>query len=206
MPIGIPRVPYRLYGEPSAQWVDLYNRLYRDRVLFMGSDLDDELANQIIGILAYLNIENPRDRIFMYINSMGGALMSGLGVFDAVQYVEPAVSTICIGVAASMASFVLCGGERGSRIALPHSRIMLHQPSAGTEGQTSDILNDINEVRRLRLCVCELYADITKMPIESVSADLNRDNFYSPEQAKRYGVVDNVIKHFSQLEGRYVTV
>ncbi len=199
MPIGIPRVAYRLPGEPSAQWVDLYNRMYRDRVLFLGSDLDDELGNQIIGILSYLNIENPHDRIFLYINSMGGAVMCGLGVFDAIQYVEPPVSTICIGVAASMASFVLCGGQRGNRICLPHSRVMLHQPSAGSEGQSTDILSDINEVRRLRMCVCELYADITKMPVEMISSDLNRDNFYTPDQAKAYGIVDNVITHFSEL-------
>ena len=199
MPIGIPRVPYRLPGEPSAQWVDLYNRLYRDRVVFMGADLDDELGNQIIGILAFLNIENPKERIFLYINSLGGALMCGLGVFDAMQYVDPPVSTICIGVAASMASFVLCGGQRGNRIILPHGRVMLHQPSAGSDGQSSDLLSDINEVRRLRMCVCEIYADITTIPLKTISKDLGRDNFYTPEQAKAYGIVDNVIKHFSEL-------
>ena len=134
MPIGIPRVPYRLPGESHAQWVDLYNRLYRDRVLFLGSDLDDELANQMIGILAYLNIENPNERIFLYINSMGGAVMAGVGVFDTMQYVQPPVSTICIGLAASMASFVLAGGDRGNRVILPHGRVMLHQPAAGAEG------------------------------------------------------------------------
>jgi ATP-dependent Clp protease protease subunit len=99
-----------------------------------------------------------------------------------------------------MASFVLCGGQRGNRIILPHGRVMLHQPSAGSDGQTTDILSDINEVRRLRMCVCELYANITEMPIKTISEDLNRDNFYTPDQTKEYGLVDNVIKHFSELK------
>jgi ATP-dependent Clp protease protease subunit len=194
MPIGIPRVPYRLPGESYGQWVDLYNRLYRDRVLFLGSDLDDELANQMIGILAYLNIENPRERIFLYINSMGGGVMAGLGVFDTMQYVEPPVTTICIGLAASMASFVLAGGSRGHRTILPHARVMIHQPSGGAEGQSTDIVADMNEIRRLRTIIAQLYSSMTEMTLTKVAIELDRDNFFSPERAKVYGIVDHVIK------------
>ena len=135
MPIGVPKVAYRLPGEAVPQWVDLYNRLYRERVLFLGSGLDDELANQLNGIMLYLSAEDSNKRLFLYINSPGGSVTAGLSVFDIMNYVDASVTTIGIGFAASMASFILAGGERGSRIALPHCRIMIHQPQGGMEGQ-----------------------------------------------------------------------
>jgi ATP-dependent Clp protease protease subunit len=194
MPIGIPRVPYRLPGEAYPQWVDLYNRLYRERCVFLGSDLSDELANQIIGILSYLNIENSRDPIFLYINSMGGSLTSGLGVYDTMHYVDAKVSTVCVGMAASMASFILAGGERGNRIILPHARVMIHQPSGGTEGQTTDIVNDLLELQRGRGQVGELYCKSTGQSISQIAVDLDRDKFFNAEAAKEYGLVDHIIR------------
>ena len=140
MPIGVPKVAYRLPGEAVPQWVDLYNRLYRERVLFLGSALDDELANQLNGIMLYLSAEDSNRRLFLYINSPGGSVTAGLSVFDIMNYVDASVTTIGIGFAASMASFILAGGERGSRIALPHCRIMVHQPQGGMEGQASEIV------------------------------------------------------------------
>ena len=128
MPIGVPKVAYRLPGEATPQWVDLYNRLYRERVLFLGSGLDDELANQLNGIMLYLSAEDASRSLFLYINSPGGSVTAGLSVFDIMNYVQASVTTIGIGFAASMASFILAGGERGSRIALPHCRVMIHQP------------------------------------------------------------------------------
>ena len=126
MPIGVPKVAYRLPGEATPQWVDLYNRLYRERVLFLGSGLDDELANQLNGIMLYLSAEDSSRSLFLYINSPGGSVTAGLSVFDIMNYVQASVTTIGIGFAASMASFILAGGERGSRIALPHCRVMIH--------------------------------------------------------------------------------
>jgi len=194
MPIGIPRVPYRLPGESYAQWVDLYNRLYRDRVVFLGSDLNDELGNQIVGILTYLNIENSQDRIFLYINSMGGSVTAGLGVYDTMHYIGAEVSTICIGMAASMASFILAGGESSNRIILPHGRVMIHQPAGGTDGQTSDILSDVFELRRLRHTMAELYSKSTGQSVNDLSDDLDRDRFFNARAAKEYGVVDHIIE------------
>ena len=131
MPIGVPKVAYRLPGEASTQWIDLYNRLYRERVLFLGSVLDDELANQLNGIMLYLSAEDPSRPHFFYINSPGGSVTAGLSTFDIMNYVSAPVQTIGIGFAASMASFILAGGEKGNRLALPHARIMNHQPQAG---------------------------------------------------------------------------
>ena len=128
MPIGVPKVPFRLPGEPEAQWVDLYNRLFRERAVFFCQELDDELANQLIGIMLYLNAEEETKGLYIYINSPGGSVTCGIGVYDAMNYIQADVTTICVGTAASMASFILAGGKIGKRIALPHSRIMIHQP------------------------------------------------------------------------------
>jgi len=200
MPIGVPRVGYRLPGDPAAMWVDLYNRLYRDRVLFLASDLDDELANQLVGILTYLNIENERERVFLYINSLGGAMTCGLSVFDVMQYVECPVSTICIGTAASMASFVLAGGDRGNRVILPHARVMLHQPAGGSNGQSADIIMEGLEIRRLKIRVAELYAERTRVEVRRIATDMDRDSYFTPREAAEYGVVDQVITHADELQ------
>jgi ATP-dependent Clp protease protease subunit len=192
MPIGVPKVAYRLPGEASPQWVDLYNRLYRERVLFLGSGLDDELANQLNGIMLYLSAEDPSRRLFLYINSPGGSVTAGLSVFDIMNYVEASVTTIGIGFAASMASFILAGGEKGSRLVLPHCRVMIHQPQGGMEGQASEIVLEKEEIVRLRRVLGRVYADITGQPLATIARDLDRDKYLSATEAKNYGIVDLV--------------
>jgi len=192
MPIGVPKVPFRLPGEPSAQWVDLYNRLYRERVLFLCQELDDELANQLIGIMLYLNSEDKNKGLYLYINSPGGSVTCGIAVYDAMNYVQSPVTTICVGTAASMASFILAGGDTGKRIALPYSRIMIHQPEGGSQGQASEVLAESEEVMRIRRQVGQIYAQRTGQPLSRISRDMDRDQFLSSEEAKTYGLVDQV--------------
>lgn len=192
MPIGVPKVAYRLPGESAPQWVDLYNRLYRERVLFLGSGLDDELANQLNGIMLYLSAEDASKRLFLYINSPGGSVTAGLSVFDIMNYVEASVTTIGIGFAASMASFILAGGEKGSRLALPHCRVMIHQPQGGMEGQASEIVLEKEEIVRLRKVLGRIYADITGQSLPTIARDLDRDKYLSASEAKDYGIVDLV--------------
>jgi ATP-dependent Clp protease protease subunit len=192
MPIGVPKVAYRLPGEPTPQWIDLYNRLYRERVLFLGSDLDDELANQLVGIMIYLSAEDEGKRIFIYINSPGGSVTCGISVYDAMHHIQARVTTLCIGIAASMASFVLAGGERGHRIALPHSRVMIHQPQGGSQGQASEVLSESEEVMRIRRQVGRIYAERTGQSLSRISRDMDRDQFLSAREAKDYGLVDQV--------------
>jgi ATP-dependent Clp protease protease subunit len=192
MPIGVPKVPYRLPGEPSAQWVDLYNRLYRERVLFLCQELDDELANQLIGIMLYLNAEEESKGLFLYINSPGGSVTCGIAVYDAMHYVQADVTTICVGTAASMASFILTGGDRGRRIALPHARLMIHQPEGGSQGQASEVVSESTEVLRIRRQVGRIYAERTGQPLSRISRDMDRDQFMSAREGKEYGLVDQV--------------
>jgi ATP-dependent Clp protease, protease subunit len=192
MPIGVPKVPFRLPGEPSAQWVDLFNRLYRERLLFLCQDLDDEVSNQLIGIMLYLNAEEKFKDIYIFINSLGGSVTCGIAVYDVMNFVEADVSTICVGTAASMASFVLAGGQRGKRVALPHSRIMIHQPEGGGQGQASEVLSESEEVMRLRRQVGRIYAERTNQSLNRISRDMDRDQFMSAREAKDYGLVDQV--------------
>ncbi|BEI31729.1 ATP-dependent Clp protease proteolytic subunit (chloroplast) [Bryopsis sp. KO-2023] len=192
MPIGVPKVPFRLPGEPSAQWVDLYNRLYRERVLFLCQDLDDELANQLIGIMLYLNAEEKAKDLYIYINSPGGSVTCGIAVYDIMNYIKSDVTTICVGTAASMASFILAGGCRGKRIAFPHSRIMIHQPEGGSQGQASEVLSESEEVMRIRRQVGQIYAERTGQTLSRISRDMDRDQFLSAQEAKKYGLVDHL--------------
>nr|YP_010733664.1 clp protease proteolytic subunit [Gayralia brasiliensis]YP_010733738.1 clp protease proteolytic subunit [Monostroma nitidum]WEG92935.1 clp protease proteolytic subunit [Gayralia brasiliensis]WEG93009.1 clp protease proteolytic subunit [Monostroma nitidum] len=198
MPIGVPKVPYRLPGDESAQWVDLYNRLYRERILFLCQDLDDELANQLIGIMLYLNAEDKSKGIYVYINSPGGSVTCGVGVFDAMNYIKSDVTTICVGTAASMASFVLAGGRKNKRLALPHSRIMIHQPEGGSQGQASVVLSESEEVLRIRDQVAQIYSQRTGQTISRISRDMNRDQFMSAREAKDYGLVDHIASSVNQ--------
>lgn len=192
MPIGVPKVPFRMPGESSAQWVDLYNRMYRERVLFFCQELDDEFANQLIGIMLYLNAEDPNKGLYIYINSPGGSVTCGIAVYDTMNYVKCGVTTICVGTAASMASFVLAGGDRGKRIALPHARIMIHQPEGGSQGQASEVLSESEEVMRIRRQVGRIYAERTGQALNRISRDMDRDQFMSAKEAKEYGLVDQV--------------
>lgn len=192
MPLGVPKVAHRLPGEPTPQWVDLYNRLYRERIIFLGSDLDDDLANQIVGLMLYLSAEDETKRVYLYINSLGGSVTCGISVYDAMQHIEAGVTTICVGIAGSMASFILAGGEKNHRIALPHSRVMIHQPQGGSQGQVSEVTCEAVEVMRIRRQVSLIYAERTGQSLSTIARDMDRDNFMSAREAKDYGLVDQV--------------
>jgi ATP-dependent Clp protease, protease subunit len=194
MPIGVPKVPYRMPGEQYTQWVDIYNRLYRERIIFLPRDIDDEIANQIVAVMLYLDSEDPGKDIYLYINSPGGIVNSGLMIYDTMQHIKSDVVTICVGLAASMGSFLLAGGTKGKRLALPHSRIMIHQPSGGASGQASDIEIQAKEIIRLRRQLNGIYANNTGQTLEKIEKDMDRDFFMSAEEAKEYGLIDKVIE------------
>ncbi|GAX44332.1 peptidase S14, ClpP [Tolypothrix sp. NIES-4075] len=194
MPIGVPKVPYRMPGEQYTQWVDIYNRLYRERIIFLGRDIDDEIANQIIAVMLYLDSEDPGKDIQLYINSPGGMVTSGLAIYDTMQHIKSDVVTICVGLAASMGSFLLAAGTKGKRLALPHSRIMIHQPSGGTRGQASDIEIEAREILRIRHQLNNIYADNTGQTLAKIEKDMDRDFFMSAAEAKEYGLIDRVIE------------
>ncbi|BAC08624.1 ATP-dependent Clp protease proteolytic subunit [Thermosynechococcus vestitus] len=197
MPIGVPKVPYRLPGEPYTQWIDIYNRLYRERIIFLGKEVDDEIANQIVAVMLYLDSEDPGKDIMLYINSPGGSVTAGMAIYDTMQHIKSDVVTICVGLAASMGSFLLAAGTKGKRLALPHSRIMIHQPSGGTRGQATDIEIEAREILRVRRQLNELYAYHTGQPLEKIERDMDRDFFMSAEEAKNYGLIDRVIEERS---------
>jgi ATP-dependent Clp protease protease subunit len=194
MPIGYPSVPYRLPGEQFTQWIHIYSRLARDRIIFLGEDVDDQLANEIIAIMLYLDSEEPGKDIFLYINSPGGVVTSGLAIYDTMQHIKSDVVTICVGLAASMGSFLLAGGTKGKRLALPHSRIMIHQPSGGTRGQASDIEIEAREILRIRRQLNQIYANNTGQTLEKIEKDMDRDFFMSAQEAKEYGLIDRVVE------------
>jgi len=203
MPIGVPKVAYTLPGDESPQWVDLYNRLYRERVLFLASDLDDELTNQLTAIMMFLSTEDNEKRLFIYINSLGGSITCGLAVYDAMNFASSSVTTMCVGLAASMASFILATGEAGSRVALPHTRIMMHQPQSGNRGQSSDVSAESAHLLRLRKDLCSIYAKRTSKSITTISRDLDRDIYMSASEAKNYGIVDQVTKEVDSADTRF---
>ncbi len=194
MPIGYPSVPYKLPGEQYTQWVNIYTRLARDRIIFLGEEVNDQIANEIIAIMLYLDSEDPGKDIFLYINSPGGVVTSGLAIYDTMQHIKSDVVTICLGLAASMGSFLLAGGTKGKRLALPHSRIMIHQPSGGTRGQATDIQIEAQEILRIRHQLNGIYANNTSQSIEKIEKDMDRDFFMSAEEAREYGLIDKVIE------------
>lgn len=194
MPIGYPSVPYKLPGEQYTQWVNIYTRLARDRIIFLGEEVNDQIANEIIAIMLYLDSEDPGKDIFLYINSPGGVVTSGLAIYDTMQHIKSDVVTICLGLAASMGSFLLAGGTKGKRLALPHSRIMIHQPSGGTRGQATDIQIEAQEILRIRHQLNGIYANNTSQSIEKIEKDMDRDFFMSAEESREYGLIDKVIE------------
>uniref|UniRef100_A0A7S2CF89 ATP-dependent Clp protease proteolytic subunit n=1 Tax=Florenciella parvula TaxID=236787 RepID=A0A7S2CF89_9STRA len=194
MPIGVPKVAYRVPGSPSADWVDIYNRLYRERIIFLGQEIDDEIANQIIGVMLYLDSEDSSKPIYLYINCPGGSVIAGMALFDTMNHIKSKVVTINLGLAASMASFLLAGGEKGSRMALPNSRVMIHQPMGGAQGQAEDIKVEAAQIMRIKENLVRMYAQMTGQTQEQIIIDLDRDNFMSAQQAMEYGLVDQVIE------------
>nr|WKT06596.1 proteolytic subunit 2 of clp protease [Klebsormidium dissectum]WKT07684.1 proteolytic subunit 2 of clp protease [Klebsormidium sp. SEV1-VF17pt]WKT07792.1 proteolytic subunit 2 of clp protease [Klebsormidium sp. TAA2-JRJ3pt] len=194
MPIGVPKVPYRLPGEEDTSYVDIYNLLYRERIVFLAQAVNDEICNQLVALLIYLNAEDEKRDMFLYINSPGGSVLAGLAVFDTMDYVQPDVATVCIGMAMSMASVLLAAGEFGKRIAMPHSRVMIHQPSSAYyDGQAGEFLIEANEVLRIRDELTRIYSIHTRQPHNLISEDLERDLFMSADEAKEYGIVDRVV-------------
>ena len=174
---------------------DIYSRLLKDRVVFIVGVIDDNVANVIVAQLLFLESENPDKDIHLYINSPGGIVTAGLSIYDTMQFIKPDVSTICIGQAASMGSLLLAGGAKGKRHCLPHSRIMIHQPSGGFQGQASDIDIHAREVLKLRERLNAILAKHTGQPIETIAQDSDRDNFMDGEMAVKYGLIDSILKN-----------
>jgi ATP-dependent Clp protease, protease subunit len=174
---------------------DIYSRLLNERIIFLGSAVDDQVANLIVAQLLHLESADPDKDISIYINSPGGSIYAGLGIYDTMQFIKPDVSTICCGIAMSMGSLLLAGGAKGKRMSLPNSRILIHQPSAGFEGQSSDIEIHAREILKTRVRIDEIYAHHTGRPIEEVHRDMERDRFFIPEDAVEYGLIDRVIEH-----------
>jgi ATP-dependent Clp protease protease subunit len=199
MPIGVPKVPYRLPGEKHPQWVDIYNCLSRERILFLTQDLTDEITNQLIGLLLYLNSEDKKRDIFLYVNSPGGSVICGLSLVDTIQYITADVNTINIGTAASMASFVVARGSRKKRLALPHARFIIHQPERSRKGQATEVFAEAEEVIRLRRTIGCLYAEFTGQPLNQIAKDLDRDAFLDSNEACEYGLIDLVGKRTKSL-------
>jgi ATP-dependent Clp protease protease subunit len=174
---------------------DIYSRLLKDRIVFLGTPVDDDVANVVIAQLLFLESEDPDKDISLYINSPGGSVTAGLAIYDTMQYVKPQVSTICLGQAASMGAFLLAGGTKGKRFAVPNARIMIHQLSGGFQGQATDIEIQAKEALRLKARLNEILAKHTNQPIERIEKDTDRDYFMSPGEAKEYGIIDEVYAH-----------
>ncbi len=172
---------------------DIYSRLLNERIVFLGTPVDDQIANLIVAQLLHLESEDPEKDISLYINSPGGAIYAGMAIYDTMQFVKPDVQTMCMGVAMSMGSLLLAGGAKGKRFSLPNSRILIHQPSAGFEGQSTDIEIHANEILKTRKRMDEIYARHTGQAEEQVRADMERDRFFKPEQAVEYGLIDRVL-------------
>jgi len=172
---------------------DIFSRLLKDRIIFLGNVIDDNYANVITAQLLFLEAENPERDIYLYINSPGGYISAGLAIYDTMQYIRPEVRTLCIGQAASMASLLLSGGAKGKRSALPHARIMMHQPTGGATGQASDIEIAAKEILKVKELMNKIYEKHTEKPIELIEKDLERDYYMTADEAKLYGIIDNVI-------------
>jgi ATP-dependent Clp protease protease subunit len=173
---------------------DIYSRLLKDRIIFIGSGVSDEMSNVIIAQLLFLEQEDPEKDINIYINSPGGAVTAGLAIYDTMQFIKPSVATFCMGQAASMGALLLAAGAKGKRFALPNSRIMIHQPSGGAEGQAADIEIQAREIIRIKSLLNKILADHCGKTVAEIDADSDRDNFMSADQAKTYGLIDKVIK------------
>ncbi|MBI9089568.1 MAG: ATP-dependent Clp endopeptidase proteolytic subunit ClpP [Desulfobacterium sp.] len=184
---------------------DIYSRLLKDRIIFLGSAMDDEVANLIVAQLLFLESEDPEKDINFYINSPGGVVTAGMAVYDTMQYIKPDVATVCIGQAASMGALLLAAGKEGKRYSLPNSRIMIHQPSGGSQGMASDIQIQANEILRMKESLNEIMAHHTGQDLAKISEDTDRDFFMSGAQAMEYGLVDHVVTNREELEKAEVT-
>jgi ATP-dependent Clp protease protease subunit len=173
---------------------DIYSRLLNERIIFLGTPIEDQVANLVVAQLLHLEAEDPEKDISIYINSPGGSIYSGLAIYDTMNFVKPDIHTMCVGVAMSMGSLLLAGGTKGKRACLPNSRILIHQPSAGFEGQSTDIEIHAREILTVRARIDEIYAEHTGRSAEEVRRDMERDRFFTAEQAKEYGLIDRVLE------------
>jgi ATP-dependent Clp protease, protease subunit len=174
---------------------DIYSRLLNERIVFIGTPIDDMIANLVVAQLLHLESTDPDKDISIYINCPGGSIYSGLAIYDTMQFIRPDIQTICVGIAMSLGSLLLTGGAKGKRFALPNSRILIHQPSAGFEGQATDIEIHAQEILNVRNRIDEIYAHHSGQPLEQVHGDMERDRFFKPEEAVEYGLIDRVIEH-----------
>ena len=195
MPIGTPSVPYRLPGSSYEQWISIYERLFRERIIFLTEEVTDGIANAIVAYMLYLDSDDQTKPIYLYINSPGGSVTAGMAIYDTMQYIKSEVVTICVGLAASMGSFLLTAGSRGKRLALPHARIMIHQPLAGVgRRQATDIEIEAKQILQVRRQLNDLLALHTGKSVEQIEKDTDRDYFLSAEEAVEYGLIDRVIE------------
>ena len=185
--------PFDAAGQDQSVAVDVYQRLLKERIIFIGSAIDQNTANTVCAQLILLEAEDPERDISLYINSPGGSVTDGLAIYDTMQYVRPDVSTICVGLAASMGQFLLCAGAPGKRFALPHSRILMHQPSGAMQGQAADIAIQAEQIVYLKQMMAERIAFHTGQPVERIEADSDRDRWFTAEEAREYGFIDHVI-------------
>jgi ATP-dependent Clp protease, protease subunit len=194
MPIGVPKVPFRMPGSNYEQWIDIEDRLFRERIIFLTEEVDDNIANFLVAYMLYLDSEDNTKPIYLYINSPGGSVTAGMAIYDTMQYIKSEVVTICVGLAASMGAFLLAAGAKGKRFALPHSRIMIHQPLGGTGRlQASDIAIEAQEIVRIKGLLNQIMADRSGQDISKIAKDTDRDYFLSAAEAKEYGLIDRVI-------------
>ncbi len=180
---------------------DIYSRLLKDRIIFLGTAIDDNVANVVVAQMLYLEAEDPDKEIFFYLNSPGGHVSSGMAIYDTMQYIKPQISTVCMGQAASMAAILLAAGEKGKRFALPHSRILIHQPLGGFQGQATDIDIQAREILRLKDELNKILAELTGQQLVKIMNDTERDYFMTSQQAKEYGLIDEIVVRKPVLSG-----
>lgn len=172
---------------------DIYSRLLKDRIIFLGEEVNDTTAGLVVAELLYLESEDPDKDIYLYINSPGGSVTAGMGIYDTMQYIKPDVSTICVGLAASMGAFLLTAGAKGKRFALPNSEIMIHQPSGGFQGQATDINIQAQQITLIKERLNKIFSERTGQPLEKIKQDVERDHFMTAEEAKEYGLIDEIV-------------
>ena len=191
----MPLIPYVIEQTPQGERsYDIYSRLLKDRIIFIGEEITDHLASLVVAQLLFLEAEDPEKDINVYINSPGGSVSAGMAIFDTMRYIKPQVSTICVGMAASMGAFLLAAGEKGKRYALPNAEIMIHQPLGGASGQAEDVKIRTQWLLKTREKLNRIMSEMTGQPLETIERDTDRDNFMSAEEAMEYGIVDHVIE------------
>ncbi len=193
MGIETPGIPHAATVTEDVSRLDIYNRLLKDRIVFLGTDVNDDIANFITAQMLYLEGQDPERDIWLYINSPGGSVTAGMAIYDTMQFVGPDVGTICMGLGASMGQFLLGAGAKGKRYALPHARIMMHQPLGGVQGQATDIAIQAEQLRYIKKLLAERIAQHTGQSLEQIEADSDRDRWFTAEEAKDYGIIDHVI-------------